>query len=399
MQPSLSSKITKGIAWSLCGIITFPVLSGCSLLPSQLATPFQQVSAETPKALNPLSAKNRVAPKLLWQSKLNTHHDEHIKVYPKIIGNAIVVAGQNSVSSWNKKTGKLQWNEFLGETITGGLNATKETVFVGTENGSALALDSKTGKTRWITLLKQPIVAISNVKEDKIVFRTLNGKIHTLSATNGEHLWQRTQQTPALSLQGASTPMLAGPFVITGFDNGSVVAYELDSGKEVWSAKLGLESSLTELSRLIDIDAEMTAIGTALFAVSYQGFIAGIDMRKGKVGWKRKLSSFTGIDANEKELFVSDNQGQIWKLDPLTGKPIWKNDDLLRRAPTAPVIVGSSLVVVGDSEGYLHLYNRKTGDIIGRIQGDRRGYTVTPVVQGNTIYTLGKSGLLSAYSM
>ncbi len=405
MHPYLSSKsvflITRGISY----ILTFSVLSGCSLLPSQLASPAQQIypgqqaSEVVPKELSPLSDKNKITPKLLWQRKLDIRHNERVEIHPQIMGDAIVVADKNSVSSWNRKTGQLLWKELLGETITGGLNSSNDTIFVGTENGSALALDSKTGKTRWITLLHQPIVSISSVKEDKVVFRTLNGKIHALSAINGERLWQQTQQTPALSLQGASTPILAGPFVITGFDNGSVVAYELKSGKEIWSTKLGFESSLTELSRLIDIDAEMKVIGTALFAVSYQGVIAGIDMRKGKIGWKRKLSSYTGIDANETELFVSDNEGQIWKLNSLTGEPIWKNDDLLRRAPTAPAIVGAALVVVGDSEGYLHLYNRKSGKIVGRIRGDSSGYTVAPVVNGNTIYTLGNSGLLSTYSL
>ncbi len=400
MRPYLPHKLShKSVKLTFWGLVALSTLSGCSYLPSQLASPGQQVSEEAIKALDPIVATNKITPRLLWQKQLDSKQLRHVEIFPKILGNAVLVADRHNISSWNKKNGQLLWKESFSEKISAGVSTSKNTVFVGTENGSAIALDSKTGKTQWITLLKQPIVSISSEKDGKVVFRTLNGKIHALSSKNGDLLWQRTQQTPALSLEGASTPLLAGPFVITGFDNGSVVAYELATGKEVWSTKLGFESSLTELSRLIDIDAEMVAIGTALFAVSYQGVIAGIDMRKGKIGWKRKISSFTGIDANEKELFVSDNQGHIWKLNPLTGDPVWKNDDLLRRAPTAPAIVGSSLVVVGDSEGYLHWYDRQTGKIIGRVRGDSNGYTVAPTVQGNTIYALGKGGLLSAYSV
>ena len=387
---------SSGFVLLLFTLISLSTLSGCSYLsiPSQ-----QQNSPETQKALAELAGNKTVSPQLLWQKKLTSGFNGYVEIHPKLLGESILVSGFDTVSSFNRKTGKLNWKESLGQPITGGVNADEHSVFVGTENGSAVALDSKTGKTRWITLLTQPIVAVSTSKEGKVVFRTLNGKIHALSTNNGELFWQRTQRTPSLSLQGSSTPLLAGPLVITGFDNGVVTAYQLDTGKEAWSVKLGFESGLTELSKLIDIDAEMKTIGTALFAVSYQGFIAGIDMRTGKTGWKRKLSSFSGIDANENELFVSDNEGQIWKLDPLTGKPAWKNDDLVRRSPTAPTLMGKSQLVVGDNEGYLHWYNTQTGKIVGRIRGDHSGYLVAPVVFNNTLYALGESGMLSVYTV
>lgn len=387
---------TRGFVLLFTTFFSLSFLGGCSYLP--IASQQQSSSSESLKELTTLASNRTVNPRLLWQTKLTSGSNNYVEIHPKVLGDNIIVSGLDSVSSFNKQTGKLNWKEALGQSITGGVNVDTDTVFVGTEDGSAVALESKTGKTRWVTLLKQPIVAVSTSKEGKVVFRTLNGKIHALSTKNGELLWQKTQRTPNLSLQGASTPLLAGPLVITGFDNGAVTAYQLDTGKEAWSVKLGLESGLTELSKLIDIDAEMKTIGTALFAVSYQGSIAGIDMRTGKTGWKRKLSSFSGIDANENELFVSDNQGQVWKLDPLTGKPAWKNDDLLQRSPTAPTLLGKAQIVVADSEGYLHWYNTKTGKIVGRIRGDASGYVVAPTVQGNTVYALGNSGLLSVYS-
>ncbi len=388
----------------LAMLVSLSALSGCSYFPkpSQLSSQLssqQKGSSESLKVLSKLEGKMAVSPQLLWQKKLTSGSHGHAEIHPKLLGDSILVSGLDTVSSFNRKTGKLNWKESLGQKITGGVNVGEHNIFVGTENGSAVALDNKTGKTRWITLLEQPIVAVSTSKEDKVVFRTLNGKIHTLSTKNGELLWQRTQRTPSLSLQGSSTPLLAGPLVISGFDNGVVTAYQLESGKEAWSVKLGLESGLTELSKLIDIDAEMKTIGTALFAVSYQGYIAGIDMRTGKTGWRRKLSSFSGIDANESALFVSDNEGQIWRLDPLTGKPAWKNDDLVSRSPTAPALIGKSRLVVGDSAGYLHWYNTQTGKIVGRIRGDNSGYAVSPVVLNNTIFALGKSGLLSVYTI
>ncbi len=396
-----SAKLHDGLKIAFISLLLLS-LAACSLLPSQLASPAQQISPgqqvteEPPKVLAPLSAA-RIKPQLLWQHKLHPLQPGYIKLHPTLSGNTLFAADKNNIFALNKNNGKILWKKTLDETITGGLNTGKDSVFVGTENGMAIALDSNTGKTRWISLLEQPIVAISTEKKGKVVFRTLNGKIHALSSTNGDLLWLHTQRTPTLSLQGSSTPLLAGPLVVTGFDNGSVVAYDLDTGKEAWSIKLGSESNLTELSRLVDIDAEMKTVGTALFAASYQGFLAGIDMRSGRVGWKRPISSYSGIDANEQELFITDNQGNLWKLNPLTGEPVWKNDDLIRRSPTAPSLATKSLLIVGDKLGYLHWYNTVKGETIGRVHADSSSYLLAPLVQGRTVYAISRNGLLSAY--
>lgn len=73
-------------------------------------------------------------------------------------------------------------------------------------------------------------------------------------------------------------------------------------------------------------------------------------------------------------------------------------DDLQRRQPTAPTLLGQYLVI-GDYQGYVHWVNTSNGQIAARVQGDKAGYTVAPVKDGNTVYTLGKNGLLSAFSL
>lgn len=378
-------------------------LASCSLLPAQIASPAQQispgqqVSEEPPKALKPIHADKQLTATLLWKHKLDTLPSGYTKLHPVLLGGNLYAADRHTVYAFNQNTGAPVWKQSFNETITGGINTGKDTIFFGTDKGSAIALNSKTGKTRWVTLLQQPIVAVSTTKKNKVVFRTLNGKIHTLSTINGDLLWQHTQRTPTLSLEGSSTPLLAGPYVVTGFDNGQVVAYELETGKQAWTVKLGNDSHLTALSQLNDIDAEMKTVGTALFAASYQGFLAGIDMRTGKIGWKRDISSYSGIDANEQELYISDNQGNVWKLNPLTGNPVWKNDDLLRRSPTAPSLAGQSMLVIADKLGYLHWYERSKGTIIGRVHAATGQYIVAPLVSGNTVYALNKDGMLSAY--
>lgn len=383
-----------------CAIIclTSFSISSCSIFSSQQMIPTQQVKETPPKSLTDLVSK-QVQPQLLWSKDLQSNHVGYIKIHPIISGSNIIAAGQRSVTALNLQTGKPIWTEVLGQNITAGISGNTNTIYVGTANGSAIALDSATGKTRWISLLKHKIVSISAEKDGNVVFRTINGNIHNLSSNNGALVWQASQRTPLLSLDGSSTPILAGPYVITGFDNGSLISYNLKTGKQAWSIKLGTESGMTELSRLKDIDAELKTVGAILFASSYQGNLVGIDMRSGNVGWSRKFSSYSGIDATEKELFITEDSGKIWKFSALTGAPMWENNDLLRRRPTAPTITSPSHFVVADSLGYLHWFNRSTGKLVGRILGDRTGYNVAPIKYGNIIYTLSRRGVLSAFKI
>jgi outer membrane protein assembly factor BamB len=55
--------------------------------------------------------------------------------------------------------------------------------------------------------------------------------------------------------------------------------------------------------------------------------------------------------------------------------------------------------VVGDYKGVLHWVNTTNGLLAARVQGDSAGYTVAPVLDGNVVYTLGRSGMLSAIAL
>jgi outer membrane protein assembly factor BamB len=146
------------------------------------------------------------------------------------------------------------------------------------------------------------------------------------------------------------------------------------------------------------VDGKMKAVGEALFATGYNGLIMGINMRDGKPAWSAPYSSYSGLDADANGVYTTSISGLFWKLDPQTGKPVWKMDDLERRQLTAPTIVGN-YVIVGDYKGVLHWINTGTGLLAARVQGDPAGYTVAPILDGNVIYTLGRSGVLSAIAL
>lgn len=372
-------------------------LSGCSTFQQMTSAVIPAKDSNPPKALKEF--KPTASVRTLWQASTGSGAGkDYVRIHPQVDEGAVFVAGGRFASAWSKTNGGRIWQTPIDSDITGGVNSGEGGVFLGTANGSAIALDRQTGKSLWQTPLGSEVLAVSPAKNGVVVFRTGDGRLLGLSAQNGAILWQQERKSTSLSLRGASTPIVVGGMVIAGFDSGVVTAFDMQTGKGLWEVTLSVPRGSSDLDRMTDVDGEMKALGEALFAASYNGRIAGINMRDGQVAWAAPYSSYTGVDADPNGLYTSSDTGDLWKLEPQSGNPLWKMDDLQRRQPTAPTLLGQYLVV-GDYQGYLHWINTSNGQLAARTQGDKAGYTVAPVQDGNVIYALGKNGLLSALSI
>ena len=347
--------------------------------------------------LKPLKAiESNVNAEKLWQINTGTNVS-NVRIHPFANSSSIVTANGVTVSAWDKSNGTKLWSTPLGELVSGGINGDDSTVFAGTRNGKAVALDAKTGKTKWVSALGTEVLAVSRASQGRIVFRTIAGKLYGLNSDNGETMWERQQRTPQLSFYGASVPIIVDKGVIAGFDNGKLAAYSLLSGKPIWEVTLSVPKGSSELDQLIDIDGRLKPLGNALFASNNNGRLAGINMGNGNVGWAKVFSSISGADANSNHIFSADEKGHIWRIQPLNGKSDWKQDDLENRQPTTPIITRSgSHAITGDRQGNLHWVDAESGKITARIDGDPAGYHVPVLIVDDIAYALGRGGVLTA---
>jgi len=381
----------------LSASIGITACSGQSFPGSQLLGGQQQASYAAP-ILKPLKkiTSDASSAKVLWQVNTGAAQN-HVKIHPYVNNTAVYAAAGSQASAWNKSTGASLWKQSLGESITGGVNGGDGSVFAGTLSGKAVAMDEKTGVIQWITDVKTEVLAVSKSNQNIVVVRTVDGKLHGLNSQNGEVLWQRIQRTPELSLYGASVPAVIGNGVVAGFDNGVIAAYALDSGQPLWEIKLSTPKSNAETDKLVDIDGRLKVIGNALFTTNNNGRIVGISMNQGTVGWTRAFSSYTGAEANEGGVYSTDDKGTVWKLAPRTGQKIWDQNALENRQPTTPTLTqNGEHIIVADKQGNLHWISTKSGEITNRISGDPSGYNTPAVKSDDSIYTLGRSGVLTA---
>ena len=389
--------------------VTATCVSGCSQIIEK--NPFaNQVAPEVLKPLKEIKTSQKV--NKVWQINTGLASGNN-KINPFLESQTIYIAGSGAASALDANTGALRWKTSIDEMITAGISGNAQSnpsatsavtpntskVYLGTDNGNAIALNAKTGKIEWIERLSSEILSVSPSKNGRVIFRTVDGKLHGLSSKTGELIWERTQKSPSLIQLGAGVPIVVSNLVIAGFDNGKVAAYDLQTGQPVWETVVALPTGISGTEDIIDVDGKMKALGNALFASSLNGGMVGINMQSGKKAWSIAFSSPNGVDVNSKGLYSSDDKGVIWGIDPQTGDPRWTQDILQGRHPSVPMIVNDSTLVVTDIEGNIHFINITSAEFTARVKGDLSGYSVAPLVSGNNVYLFGKSGLLSKYSL
>jgi outer membrane protein assembly factor BamB len=264
--------------------------------------------------------------------------------------------------------GSQVWRIKIGEPISGGIGIGAGILIVGSKTGYVHAYDTA-GKPLWKSKVSSEILSVPRYFDGIVIVRTGDNHIFGLDATDGSRKWVYERTTPALSLRSSVGIVVDGGALYAGFAGGKMVAIRADNGKILWEATIAQPKGVTEIERIADITSLPVIDGPLVYAVAYQGRVAAVDRRSGKVMWNRDISSYTGMNAEDGKVFVSHALGSVYALDYEQGKSFWRQAGLLNRRLTAPLPMGS-VVAVGDLEGYLHFLTRDEGNFAARIKLD-----------------------------
>ena len=376
-------------------------LSGCSIFGDE------ELSY---KELQPFNAS--VQPSVQWDAGAGDGIGEFFsRLNPTVVGDHVVVADrQGMLMAFNRANGNRVWERDLqaqyaaqGEgwldgaeslRISGGLVSYGDNVVLGTENGDVIMLNGVDGSVLWHTNIKAEVVSDPALDANHVVITASNGKVVGLNAETGEERWSMVTDVPALSLRGTGAPTLASGGAIFGTANGKLTVAVLDNGQQVWEARLAIPKGATELQRLVDVDAAPISRGELIYNIAYNGQLAAVEMRTGRVVWQREYSSFQNLDMYGQTIYATDADDRVYAINVDGGIERWVNADFEGRELTAPVYYNGS-IVVGDSFGYLHFIDAASGETEGRLEVGSDVY-VAPVVADNELYIQTRDGTLLA---
>ena len=317
--------------------------------------------------------------------------EQYVFLLPLILSDIAVTTSRDGVLNIiSLKTGGFEEEIELNSVISAGVGGNEDVWLLATRDAYVIAVDADSRSERWRTRVPSEVLAKPVIYKDTVIVRTVDGKIISLNIDSGKIRWQYQRAIPDLTLRGTSEPIVARDRIYAGLADGRLIAISPDNGDVIWDVALAVPTGRSEIQRLVDIDGDAELYGRVLYAASFQGRVAAIDVDRGQFLWARDFSTHTGVVLDKDTLYSSDENGHIWALDRLNGATLWKQEKLAYRRLTRPTIIGDYLAV-GDFEGYVHLLSRYDGHFIARYQLGQyddlgwdlgTGIIVPPIVKG-----------------
>ena len=334
-----------------------------------------------------------------WSTKLPAIDTEtHSLSIASNESHLFVIAGQNELISERLIDADISWRLNLPEVLTAGPAVANGKVFVGSSDGSIIALAAEDGQELWTVTINKEVSSTLSASNQAVIFHTSDGMLYALSSTVGSVLWSAQQEAPILTIRGSAQPIISGNTVIAGFDNGRVSSYDLFSGAVLWDVASAIPTGTSQLGRIIDIADKMALRGNTIYAVNTNGNLSAIDVNAGRVIWSQPASSSQGLALVSNEVVMTTDESHVSAYSTQTAQAVWLNEDLTNRSITGPSVF-SDAIVIGDFEGYLHFLNKDTGMVIQRLAHSQDAIVIDPLVAGTSLVVMSNDGLIKSYSL
>jgi len=349
-----------------------------------------------PRALQEI--KHEVLLTKAWQHQVPLDKTQRFTKLEMVLsdGTLFVANQEGAVLALDQANGNTRWEVQTDLPISGGLELGYENLFFATSDADVVALNLLDGDTAWTTQVSSEVLSVPRFSDGLLVVRSIDGAINTLDATTGQDVWSYIRDVPALSLRGTSSPIIKSGGVISGYANGKLVVLRLKDGMQIWETSVAVPRGRGALSRMVDVDSDPLAGERFIYAATYNGGIAAVDIRSGQIAWRRsELSSYKSMAADWVSLFVVDVNNHIWSADQTNGSINWQQDELENRRLTA-LVKFDQYLLTADYAGYLHVLSAENGRLLGRLKVSDNTINAAPVVDGELIYVQDAQGVITA---
>ena len=339
-----------------------------------------------------------------------TNQVELVEVWSASVGNSVpanfrpVVAGDHvfaasargTLSKLNIQNGRAVWEVSVPEKLSIGPGSDGKTTVVISTEGNVYGYD-EAGKNIWMTPIASEVLSDPIVAAGVVVIRTLDNRFIGLDAANGKRRWIYQRQQAPLSLRvGYGMLQIGNDAIVTGFASGRFGAMALSNGGLIWESAVSFPKGFSEIERLNDVTSRPSLEEGRLCVVSYQGKIGCAELRTGNLVWSKDFSSYSGTTQSLEFVFAADEKSHVTAYRASDGVQVWQNTQLTWRDVGEPLAVGR-VVMMGDKQGYVHLLNQNSGEMISRIRHDSTPVSAAPIAAAGVIIIASQGGKIAAY--
>jgi len=335
-----------------------------------------------------------------WSVKIGKGQDRrYVKLSPAVNGSVVYASDtRGNVKAIDSETGKTTWKVSLKTAISGAVGAGFDLVLLGTYDGEVIALDASNGQEKWRAQASSEILAAPQTNGSIVAVTTIDAKLFAFDAQTGELQWSHDHVSPSLTLRGTASPVLTPSQVIAAFDNGQLLSFSPSDGSVGWEVRIAQPKGKHDLQKMVDIDGQPVLNSAYIYTSAFQGSTMAIARGAGRVIWKSDVAGFTAPAVDYSQVYVVTDQGRVAALSRTDGSIKWENEQLLRRQLGAPAVMGDALISI-DKKGFMHVFNKESGDFIARIKPAGKGFKAAPVTHNDGVLLLSNNGVLSYYTL
>lgn len=339
----------------------------------------------------PLSAfEAKISTRFLWTASVGISGG-FIFSPASFTGLVCAAGGGDRLSCFDANNGRLAWTRRAGVTFSGGVGSGDNMILMGTSKGEVLAYDAS-GTLLWRSQVSTEVLSAPVGSKSTVVVRAGDSKVFGLSAVDGTSLWEYAATPQPLILRAnPGMAIVDDSALIAGFPGGRLIKLGVSDGALLWNISVATPRGVNELERLTDVAGTPFLEQERVCAVAFQGRIGCFGIDEGAQIWARTASSASSLDADSRNVYYTESDSVVAALDKSTGASVWRQDKLLYRRVSAPVVVGD-WIVVGDFEGYVHILAREDGSFVARLATDSSAIEATPLRVGDTVIVQTKAG-------
>ena len=328
---------------------------------------------------------------------------------PTVVGNTLYVGTEDGRAlALDRETGAVIWEHDEGVPAGSSAVVVEDLVIFGFRPGPVIAFNRSTGEIVWRDDLRSPIYAGPLVADGVLFLGAGDSQLHAIDVVDGTELWTfstddwvvasaaYTEDTVVLASQSSRVDVIDAK---TGrgllyYDTG---ANRFGTGPVVYGDRVLLTSD-GGLLWAIDRLAQSYPLERAWWKVKINLYvwqiISGRPLQKGSI-WSRRLggSITTNPAVAYDQVYVTNKQGKVFARSMDNGDPRWTTD-LDKEISTGPTVAGNT-VLVGTEGGLVVGLDAHSGEVQWEYDVGA-AVARSPVVVDGSIYVVTVDGRLLA---
>lgn len=363
------------------------VLAGCASKKVRQPTPLVEIE-ETVKL------------KQVWSRDVGSGTwDRYLRLTPKLYDNIVYTADRHGkVKAIDAESGKVIWSKGYKYSFTSDIGVSSKYIMIGTGEAEIVVINRLNGEEIWSAEMSNEVISRPVYSSDQIIVKTVDSVVSAFESDTGKFIWKYQEKAPHLTMRVGSAPIVKNNKVFVGFPNGFIVALSLSDGEVLWKKLVTSNVTHSLDNMMVDVDVDPKMYQADLYIAGVNSNLMSIDTSSYSVNWKKKISSYSGLDVDRASVVVTDNDGIVYLYRRVSGRLVWRQEGLRYRGLTNPVIY-KGLIFVADVDGYVHVMSHSSGKLLGRVKSHRTGIVASPILYNDKVFVKTNNGYVKSFAI